>query len=187
LSLIFNRPKIRCVWFVIAVLLLAVLPACDRVPEGGGLFDFENEQQLSKIIWRCKTWIERATQNPPQGAYWLKVELQPDKYPGVRFAHIPKNWKGYGGLAFWAYAPGKAGQSLHLRIDDKNSGPGYDQRYNRIFTLEDSPKRFCAPLDQDPHSPVDFGKVKLLMVFLYDQKTPTTLFLDDFRLVKSCP
>ena len=141
---------------------------------------------MDRLFWRCKTWFERSSRNAPSGEYWLKAELPSGKYPGVRFDKLPSNWRGYKAISFWAWAPGKAGEKLHLRVDDNQASPGYEDRFNRIFTLGDEPKQYCTRITNPKNRKLDLGHITLLMVFLYDQNTPTRLYLDDFRLQNDC-
>lgn len=181
--MIFNRLAL----LVIALLAVTcIASACWQIPSRGALIDFESEKDMDKLFWRCETWFEQNSRNAPQGKYWLKAQLPPGQYPGVRFERLPSNWRGYKAISFWAWAPGKAGEKLHLRMDDSQAGPGYDDRFNKIFTLADQPKRYCTNITNPKNRKLNTGHITLLLVFLYNQPTPTTLFLDDFRLVNDC-
>lgn len=176
-----NRKKIGLL-FILSVLVC--LFCCGQRPAGGLLFDFESEDDLAGLFWRCRTWVQISSENAPVGDGWLKAELQPGQYPGIRFQGFPPDWSGYGGLSFKAEVPEKHGQNLYVRIDDKESGPGYNDRFNMIFELKQGAKRYCAPFGKNP--PIRLGKIKLLMIYLYKQETPSVLFIDDIRLVKNC-
>ena len=185
-----SKLKQPAVLFVLIAVFVLPGFTCELPPKNGRVIDFEQESDMDKLIWRCGTWFERV-EGAPQGHYWLRAQLPAGQYPGVRFFEFPANWLGYGGIAFTAFAPGKAGEKLHLRIDDQDAGPGYNDRFNRIFTLGETPQRYCVPTQEIRDYPekraMRLHKIKLIMVFLYEQQTPTELFLDDFRLVDKCP
>jgi hypothetical protein len=170
---------------IAAFLLIHV--SCGQ-PEEGWILNFEDEEQLAHLIWACPTDMERTPSISGAGKYALKAHLLPGVYPGVEIWKMPRNWTGYDALEFYVNAPEAAGETLHIRIDDRETNEEFESRYQGYRKLEGGSQRIVIPIDEIRNGPagrkLDMRRIHRMVVYLYNQERRVTLTIDDFRLIR---
>jgi predicted MPP superfamily phosphohydrolase len=152
----------------------------------GMLFDFENEAELNLLDWECDKWFELSPMHATSGRYSLKMTLPPGRYPGVNFERIYSDWSNYRFLKMDLYNPAEDPFTLHVRIDDKNSGWDYADRSDTDFEVRTGKNSISIPLDSIKTNlkprPLNLRKIERLMVFIPDNAIKREFYLDDVRL-----
>jgi hypothetical protein len=171
----------------LALAFLFVLSGCDR-PKDGRILDFEDETQLDNLIWKCPVNMERTPAISGQGHFALTAYLLPGLYPGVEMHSFPGDWSGYKTLEFYLNAPEAAGETLHIRIDDKKSNEDFDSRYQGYRKIESGVRRVEIPLSEIQNGPkgrkLNLRRIHRIVIYLYKQDKRVMFTLDDLKLTK---
>lgn len=105
-----------------SLLLFAV--ACQEVySQDLVLFDFEEDSELDRFQWSCRTLSELTDQHAAHGARSLKVDMYPAVYPGVTAKLDNHDWRGYKALQIDIFNPQNKEVRLTVRIDDRRKYP----------------------------------------------------------------
>jgi hypothetical protein len=172
-----------CVLLIFAMLMPI---QCARHDSESILFDFESEKELDQFSWHCHTLFALSDKHATHGAQSLKLILFPSDYPGTTPEIILRNWRKYRSFVFDVYNQEERDVPLTVRIDDKQVGPDYGDRYNTTIILSPGPHRLILPLDQliasGTRRRIDLDKVRHVFLFVQRPRAKTTLYLDYFRL-----
>lgn len=166
--------------------------SCDTVQDGNGcrvIYDFEREEDLDGLNWKCRSWYERSRDHATHGKWSLRVEMYPpETYPGLGLADLRGSWKGTRLVRLDMFNPGIQPVNVTFRIDDRKDNPPYEDRINRSVVLNPGMN----------HITIDFttartsGTGRLLkpqdicafMFFTVSPRAPVTIFVDNIRLCK---
>jgi len=147
------------------------------------LLDFENEEQLDGLSWKCGTTYERTKEHATSGQYSLKIEMYPAAaWPGFGKG-IKKSWAGYNYLSLNIFNPSTKIIRLSYRIDDRHNSPPYADRANGRLLITPGANTITFNLKElktsDNKRPLDLEKICGFLLFLHNPKKKVTLFLDD--------
>ncbi|MCB9490344.1 MAG: hypothetical protein H6684_16550 [Deltaproteobacteria bacterium] len=172
---------------ILAVSAFAVVN-CSDSPPGGVLVDFEHDEDLDKMLWRCPVLFELTEGIAPGSEHALRAKLQPAEYPGVEFEGLPRDWSGYDALEFTLQADDVAGETLHIRIDDKPQIEEFENRYQGYRKIAPGVQTIRIPLAEIKEGPrhraMNMSEIFRVIFYLHDQKQPFEMRLDDVRLVR---
>ena len=150
------------------------------------LFDFESEEDLQKLDWQCHKWFELTKDHVTSGKSSLRMELPAGQYSGINFNDFPADWSKGQNLRLDVFNPSKERIVFHIRIDDKNSGWEYENRFDKNHELREGMNHISVPLSSlktNLHSkPMDLRNIKRFMVFLPNNQVKRELFLDNIRI-----
>ena len=155
------------------------------------LLDFENDQQLDELGWKCGTNYERSKEHATSGRYSLKMEMYPRvTWPG--FSKIIKtSWAGYDELSLNIFNPAPDPIQISYRIDDRHENPPYADRANGRFQLKTGANTIKLNLKKlktsDGKRQLDLSKICSFLLFLHQPQEKITLYLDDLILTKPGP
>lgn len=153
------------------------------------LNDFESEEDLTRIAWRCKTTFALREEYRDHGRQGLLMTLYPDPYPGVRLLLTPaqRQWQGYRYLALAVFNPESEPMALHYRIDDR-ADPDYGDRVNGGFTLQPGENQLrldlIATRTSQSNRPLELHHIQSLLFFLSAPVRPVAVGVDYIRLEK---
>ncbi len=152
----------------------------------GMLFDFEDEAELNRLDWVCKKWFELSPMHATSGRYSLKMTLPPGRYAGVNFEGIYSDWSNYRFLKMDLYNPAEGPFTLHVRIDDENSGWEYADRYDTDFEVKAGKHSISIPLDSiktnlNPRL-LNLRKIERFMMFIPNNAVKREFYMDNVRL-----
>ena len=150
------------------------------------LFDFESEEELNRLNWECHKWFELSDRNATSGRYSLKVSLPQGRYPGINFEEIKSDWSNHHYLKMDVFNPSNEEFNFHVRIDDNKSGWEYANRFDLNFKLTPGMNSISIPTDSIRtninHRPMNFKRIKRMMVFIPDNLKTREIYLDNIRL-----
>ena len=110
---------------LILILIMAlVLCGCrNEIPQEKILFDFETEQDLDRVHWKCHALFSLSEEHATHGSRCLRLELYPSPYPGVTPMVREKDWSEFRNLCFDIYNPQERETEIAVRIDDRKIWP----------------------------------------------------------------
>ncbi len=150
------------------------------------LFDFESEEELKGLNWECGKWFELSEKNATSGKYCLKVIFPPGKYPEINFQEIGHDWSEFHFLKVDIFNPGEKGVNFCIRIDDKESGSEYANRFDTVFELKQGINQISIPTNSIRtnihHRPLNLKRIKGMIVFIMNNNKQRELYLDNIRL-----
>ena len=150
--------------------------------------DFEGDEQLDELSWKCGTTYERTKEHATSGQYSLKVEMYPTvAWPGFGKA-IKISWADYNYLSLNIFNPSTEPIHLSYRIDDRRNSPPYADRANGRLLINPGTNTITFNLKElktsDGKRPLDLEKICSFLLFLHNPKKKVTLFLDDLAVSK---
>jgi hypothetical protein len=177
----------RRIFLCLFVLLIfagcADMPATEKV-----LFDFETEQDLDRVHWKCHVLFSLSEENATHGSRCLRLELHPSPYPGVTAMVREKNWSEFRSLCFDIYNPEEREIKIAVRIDDQKNWPDYPDRYNKSLGLVKGSNRIEIPLNTLVTSGtlrnMDPKSIHRFLIFMVNPPEKNVLYVDYIRLVR---
>ena len=109
-------------------------------------YDFETEDVLDTLTWKCKTFFSLSNKYATSGQKSLKMELYPSSYPGITLNKFNPNWSNFTVFMFDIYNEEQVPLHLAIRIDDKKN-PSFNNRYNHTIILNPGMNHISIPLD----------------------------------------
>lgn len=174
--------KITCS-FIFSILTLILLTGCQDRSRFS--FDFETEDILDTLSWKCKTIFSLSDKYPTSGQKCLKMELYPSSYPGITLNNFNPDWSKHTTLKLDIYNQEKASLRLAIRIDDKKD-PTYGNRYNHTFILSPGINYISIPLKSlytsGTNRNINLANVQQVIFFLVQPKEKRIIYLDNVRL-----
>lgn len=195
---------------LLVTLTTYVALAADEVPlktDTKPLLSFETEGDDAGIV-ASNAKTEVVTEGASLGNKALRLTFQPPAtYPSVAFPQAaPADWRGYGGIAFDAYNPGKDTIAFFMRIDSdaKADGNGNFSRSSKGSIDGGQRVTFVMPFGVDPESlgmkslpgfgdyrsmgssgkgAFDLGHIVTWQFFMAQPQSTLTLAVDNVRLV----
>jgi hypothetical protein len=172
----------------LVVLLVPWLDGCQKeVPVEKVLFDFEEEVDLDKIHWKCRTLFSLSEEHATHGERCLRMELYPSLYPGVIPMLKYHDWSRFRSLRFDVYNPEEKEINLSVRIDDDKKSPDYADRYNKTFVLGSGYSQVEIPFESlvttGANRQLDLRTIYRLVIFVQNVEAKTDLYLDYIKLV----
>ncbi len=169
--------------FISLILTLLLFAGCQMKPALH--YDFETEDVLDTLSWRCKTIYSLSNKYPTSGQKCLKLELYPSPYPGVTLNEFNQVWSKYNTLKFDIYNSEDISLRLAIRIDDTKD-PSYDDRYNHSINLNPGMNHisilFSSLITTGTGRNINLSNIQKVILFLIQPREKRTLFLDDIRL-----
>ena len=155
------------------------------------LLDFESDEQLDELGWKCGTTYERTKEYAVSGQYSLKMEMYPRvTWPGFSKS-IKTSWAGYNNLSLNIFNPESSPIHIFYRIDDRCGNPPYADRANGRFLLNPGANTLSLNLKElktsDGKRHLDLTTICSFLLFLHQPHEKTTLYLDDLTLTKPGP
>lgn len=151
------------------------------------LFDFESDDDLNRVHWKCHTLFVLSDVNVTHGKKSLRLELYPSNYPGLSFKLDKKKWSRYKTLSFDVYNPAKD-TSITVRIDDTLNYTSYDDRYNKKFIIKHGLNRISIPLNtlitSGTNRVLDLHNIYRLLIFMAHPQSKSILYIDYVHLAK---
>jgi hypothetical protein len=166
-----------------------IIAGCgDRAATEKILFDFETEQDLDRVQWKCHALFSLLEEHSSHGAQCLRLELYPSSYPGLAPVVKEKDWSGFRSLCFEVYNPHEEEIQITVRIDDRKDWPDYSERYNKSFQLVGGSNRIEIPLStlvtSGTRNQMDLKNIHRFLIFLVNPPQKKVLYVDYIRLVK---
>lgn len=131
----------------------------------------------------------RATEFHTQGLYSLKIKLTTNLYSGIKFARLPRDWRGFNRLSVDIYNADTKPFMMSIRVNDSDHKlHGWDNgdRFNRRFRLEPGWNQLSFGMVDIQHAPksreMDLANVAWLELFVGKLPEPKTIYLDNLRL-----
>ncbi len=169
--------------FTFLILTQLFLTGCQREPAFH--YDFEAEETLGTLSWKCKTIFSLSEDHPTSGEKCLKLELYPSPYPGVTLNNFKNDWSMNNKLKFDIYNQEEAPLRLVIRIDDAKE-PSYDNRYNHPIILSPGMNHisilFNSLVTTGTNRNINLANIQQVILFLVQPSEKQTLFLDNVRL-----
>lgn len=173
----------------LCLLCLLALTSCEvkQNPEIQIINDFEAEEALDGLFWKCRTVFTKSDHFVTHGSFGVMVEMYPDNYPGFGFsmADRPQSFSEQHRLMLDIFNPQPIDVSLHYRVDDRSS-PAYGDRVNGTLILSQGRNRVELTVDDmittDRKRQLDLNKIGKILFFLSSPKEKITLHLDYIRL-----
>ncbi|MEA3333770.1 MAG: hypothetical protein U9Q58_09250, partial [Pseudomonadota bacterium] len=152
------------------------------------IMDFESDEQLDELSWKCGTTYERTKEHATSGQFSLKIEMYPKvTWPGFGKG-IKKSWTGYDYLSINIFNPSPELIRLSYRIDDRRDNPPYADRANGRLLINPGANTITFNLKElktsDGKRPLDLDKICSFLLFLHRPKEIVTLFLDDLTIFR---
>ncbi len=152
------------------------------------LFDFESDEDIDQILWKCHTLFSLSNKNTTRGTHSLRLELYPSEYPGVILRVKVNDWSKYKILLFDIYNPEDKELSIIVRIDDTKENTNFLERFNKGFTLTPGFNQIYIPLSllvtSGDQNSLNLKTIYKLTIFMAHLKNKQVLFLDNIRLIK---
>ncbi len=169
--------------FIILILIFLLLTGCRT---GSPFFyDFETEDILDTLSWKCKTIFALSDKHATSGQKCLKLELYPSPYPGITLNNFDPDWSGYDVLKFDIHNQENILLKLTIRIDDSDN-PSYSDRYNKTVILNPGANHISIPLNSlvtsGANNKLNLSKIKRVLLFLVQPKEKRALYLDNLHL-----
>ena len=151
------------------------------------LSDFECFQDTTR--WKDRERLSRVREPVSQGNYSLKVSLTTERYSGVSLTYFPEDWTGAKALCFSVFNP-DAPVRLFYRVHDKEhrgDRQTYNNRYNGRSILKTGWNKIVIDMKEIENGPefrkLDLRHVRDFTLFVSNQPSVRTIFIDDVRLV----
>lgn len=156
-------------------------PASDKI-----LFDFETDEDLDRIHWKCHALMALSDEHATHGEKTLRLELYPSAYPGFNPVIGKMNWKGYQAICFDIYNPGDNKIPVSIRIDDNRDSPDYEDRFTKKIVLEKGLNRIQLNLKDlitnGSKRHLNLKRIFKCSIFMVNPKQRHVLYLDNIRL-----
>jgi hypothetical protein len=169
-----------------AVLLFVLLLACGEREKPLLLYDFETEEDLDRISWACHDRFSITDEWSASGLRSLRCRLPRGTYPGVRFLDFENDWRGFDTLALAVRNEGAEAVELVVRVDDRESGEEFGNRYNGVFSLAPGENSIRIPLEEIRRGPasraLDLSHIEQFLIFLRNGSDPPVLLVDRIAL-----
>ncbi len=171
--------------FILLILTLLVFAGCQRKPAFH--YDFEAEEILDTLSWKCKTIFSISDKHATSGQKCLEMDLYPSPYPGIALNKFNPDWSNHKTLNFDIYNQEEIPLRLAIRIDDAKD-PSYDDRYNHPVVLNPGTNYISIPLDSlitsGRNRNINLTSVQRVIFFLVQPEEKQTIYLDNVRLQK---
>jgi VanZ family protein len=153
------------------------------------LASFESDAEIDR--WEfIDARAVRDEQSSISGQYSLKVEYLPAIYPSISLLHLKSDWRGYEQLSLSIYSINQQNIPFEIKVHDKyhsRSRGGYNDRFNKNITLKQGWNFIAIPLAEIAASPkgrfMDMSEINRISLFTHKLLKPTTLYIDDIRLM----
>lgn len=169
--------------FVFLILTPLLFAGCQRRPAFH--YDFEAEDTLDTLSWKCKTIFSLSDKHTTSGQKCLKMELYPSPYPGIALNNFEPVWSKHNTLKFDIFNQEEAPLRLTIRVDDIKN-PSYNNRYNHAIVLNPGMNHISIPLNSlvttGTGRKINLANVQQVILFLVQPGEKRTIFLDDIRL-----
>jgi hypothetical protein len=170
----------------IMVWLLAFIGCQNNIQKELVLFDFELDQDLDRVHWKCHTLLSLSDEHATHGMKSLRLELFPSPYPGLNPALDKKDWRGYSSLCLDLFNPDNEDRKIVIRIDDKEDANDYADRYNKSFLLRPGTNKIEIPLNSlitsSTNRALNLRKIYKYLIFMVSPVQKTVLYVDYIRL-----
>lgn len=116
----------------------------------------------------------------------LQTVFGEGRWPSVVFFEPEPNWQGHSSFSFEVFNPADTPVKLSLRIDDTAYSNTYKDRFNTSIEVKPGYSKVSIPFSQivalKSGRQMDMSSINQLILFTGRQKTPVTLYFDDFKL-----
>ena len=151
------------------------------------LFDFESDEELDRMHWKCHTLFQISDKHVTHGTRSLRLDLYPSEYPGLSPILQEKDWHGYQTLCFDFFNPNKREIKIIVRIDDQKDTPEYNDRYNRSYMLRPGMNHMEISIDtlitSGTQRKLNLKSIYRFLIFLVNPSQKVILYMDYIRLV----
>lgn len=180
---------LRSVGFILMLCVMGTIAACGGTAPGEQvLFDFESDEELDQLQWKCHALMSISDEHPSHGTKSLKAELYPSDYPGLEPRMKKNSWEGLGSFSFDVYNPQAQDISIHVRIDDRRDYPSAHDRYQSSFILKPGTNTISIPFDTlittGTGRKLNLQTIWRVFIFLAHPQEKHTLYFDHIRLAK---
>ncbi len=184
-----NRASGLLILFVVAAAFHACWEYVDAAESCRPIYDFEDEEELDGLLWKCHTWYERSRLHATHGHFSLRVEMYPpETYPGLGMSDLRGSWKGTRQVKLDIFNPGPVQVSITFRIDDRADDPPSEDRVNRSLKLRPGMNHVTIDFTRLRTSGtgrlLETSRICAFMFFVVSPARPVTIFVDNIRLCK---
>jgi len=178
----------KCRWLLLFLSIAPLLAGgCER-PDVLPLNDFETEQDLDRLTWRCPYWLEASPHFVTGGERGLLVEFPARLYPTLELREVPADWRTYTALEADILAPDSAGAELLIRIDDQGDSRRFADRFDRAIPLTGKPQRLRIPLEDirrgNGGRSLDLGRMDRILFYMKRTDRRVAWYLDRVCLTR---
>ncbi len=149
-------------------------------------FDFETEADLNALTWECRQLYSLSPEHVTHGKFSLKAELYPGLYPGLKIRRFDPDWSRYSALHFDLFNPLPDSLPLHIRIDDQQEHPEFENRFNLTIMLQPGAGHYILPLSKVITSgskrPLKLSSIEAVYLFIVQPKKEVDLYFDFLHL-----
>jgi hypothetical protein len=171
---------------LIIFFLLFALGCYNTRPKNLILFDFELDNELDKLHWKCHTLLNLSDEYAIHGKKSLRMEVYPSECPGLAPNLKTNDWQGYESFKFDAFNPLDKEVRVTVRIDDRGDNPDYADRYNHGFILIPGWNKLDIPLNDlitsGTDRKLDLKNIQGLVIFMVSPSEKVTIYVDYIRL-----
>jgi hypothetical protein len=115
-----------------------------------------------------------------------RLDLHPALYSGVMLDEPYPDWTGFERLVFTVASQLESPVTLNVRIHDAWHVNRFDDRFNAQYSIRPGANRIEILLDDVREAPVnremDMRRIRGIILFVYQLRSPSRLYLSDFRL-----
>ncbi len=151
------------------------------------LFDFENEAELDRFGWKCRSRFELSDHVQSSGKRSLRFDFYPAKRVGFSTGDVPRDWAPYDVFSFWVNNPQETTVVLNCRISRSLKSRQHDF-ISRQFEVSPGASRLSIDLG-NVQKIKDIGKNELMVdgFYVYMENVDRTiiLYFDEFRLERN--
>jgi hypothetical protein len=143
------------------------------------------------LLTPIKTIITRSSEYASRGTYSLKIQMGNQRYAGVAFNSLVRDWSAYRTLEFDLYNPSQLPLMMMVRISDKQHDLGSNSladRFNRYLNMQPGWNHISINLDEVARSPehrsMDMTEITSLVICANRLHEPQAVYLDNLHLGK---
>lgn len=138
-------------------------------------------------FWRVGEHTQVSIEPAPSGGHWLRVQMEGGAYPGVAFAEMHPDWRGYDALALRVFSSQPQPVKLVIRIHDAQHNNDYADRFNQSVLIQPGMNDLAISLINIATAPknrrMDLSQIESLMLFTISPDQPISLYVDQIRLI----
>jgi hypothetical protein len=154
------------------------------------LASFESTSELSRFLFQqgSRPRIVPITDGQGRAASGVQLHLPPGSYPGFGLSYFPRDWRGMRALRLLIANPEPTPVELTVRIDDKQYGVAFHDRFNQAFHIQPGTNQIEIPLQDVLTAPrerqFNLERVESLLVFAVDLAKQREIVVGPIVLVR---
>lgn len=140
------------------------------------LFGFEDENELNRIEFKCKTKFKLSPSYKKQGNSSLEIKFYPTDLVGFILNDLQFKNRKSKGFSFWVYNPSVIKSTLYIKVDTDNTG-----EYIQSHALKQGETIIHIPFNKILQNGLTL-EIKSISIYRENIDHIETLYFDDFRI-----